>query len=63
MVRGETGRYSLQSRILLRNIKYFNQTKQKTGKSLVNQAYIWYKPVTKYKVLQSNQTENRQIFS
>ena len=38
MTRGDTGRYSLKSMILLRNIKYLNQIKQKKENTLVKQA-------------------------
>ena len=41
MVRGDLGRYSLQSRVTLRNIKYLNQVKEKSEKTLVKQAYTY----------------------
>ena len=41
MVRGDLGRYSLQSRVTLRNIKYLNQVKEKSEKTLVKQAYLY----------------------
>ena len=41
MTRGDTGRYSLKKMILLRNIKYINQIKEKKENTLVKQAYIY----------------------
>ena len=35
LVRGDMGRYSLQSKAISRNIKYLNQIKQKKDNSLV----------------------------
>ena len=35
MLRGEVGRYSLQSRIIIRNVRYLNQIKQKEDNILV----------------------------
>ena len=49
LVRGDMGRYSLQSKAISRNIKYLNQIKQKKDYSLVKQAYIY----------EENQTQNR----
>ena len=38
LVRGDMGRYSLQSKAISRNIKHLNQIKQKKDNSLVKQA-------------------------
>ena len=39
LIRGDIGRHSLKSRIVLRNIKYLKQIKNKDNDSLVKQAY------------------------
>ena len=49
LLRGDMGRYSLQSNAISRNIKYLNQIKQKKDNSLVKQAYL----------VEENQTQNR----
>ena len=49
LVRGDMGRYSLQSKAISRNIKYLNQIKHTKGNSLVKQAYLY----------EGNQSQNR----
>ena len=48
MLRGEVGRYSLQSRIIIRNVRYLNQIKQKEDNIL--QAYIYEKSQTQNRI-------------
>ena len=50
MLRGEVGRYSLQSRIIIRNVRYLNQIKQKEDNILVKQAYIYDKSQTQNRI-------------
>ena len=50
MLRGDVVRYSLQSRIIIRNVRYLNQIKQKEDNILVKQAYIYEKSQTQNRI-------------
>ena len=50
MLRGEIGRYSLKSRIIIRNVRYLNQIKQKKDNILVKQAFIYEKRQTQKRI-------------
>ena len=50
LLRGEVGRYSLQSRIIIRNVRYLNHIKQKEDNILVKQAYIYEKSQTQNRI-------------
>ena len=58
MLRGEVGRYSPQSRIIIGNVRYLSQVKQKKDNILVKQAYIYMKEVSKQNIYCKYNNEN-----